>query len=199
MHRWRSTPVRFAACDAELRKAAEAVLHEGESLSSFMEQSLRDEVNRRRMQAEFIARGLAARDEARRTGVCYDADTVHDNCATCSPKPRPKRSPGRELARPLYTRGARRSRETVRLSAGAGHGVRFGACWRRSSRARNCCGGFLAAAASLIGTIPCCVNFPCRLATRAMCFCTRSRMTPPLPSSPCAASAKTTITETRVG
>ena len=48
-----------------LRKAAEGVLREGESLSSFMEQSLRDEVNRRRMQAEFIARGLAARDEVR--------------------------------------------------------------------------------------------------------------------------------------
>jgi predicted transcriptional regulator len=53
------------------------VLHEGESLSSFMEQSLRDEVNRRRMQVEFIARGLAARDDAKRTGVYYDADTVH--------------------------------------------------------------------------------------------------------------------------
>lgn len=63
--------------DPELRQAAEAVLHKGESLSSFMEQSLRDEVNRRRMQAEFVARGLAARDEARRTGEYYHADTVH--------------------------------------------------------------------------------------------------------------------------
>mgnify|MGYP001126788066 CR=1 FL=1 len=63
--------------DPELRQAAEAVLRDGESLSSFMEQSLRDEVNRRRMQAEFIARGLAARDDAERTGVYYDADTVH--------------------------------------------------------------------------------------------------------------------------
>lgn len=57
-----------------LRKAAEAVLREGESLSSFMEQSLRDEVNRRRMQAEFIARGLAAREEAKRTGVYYSKE-----------------------------------------------------------------------------------------------------------------------------
>ncbi|MBS0514326.1 MAG: prevent-host-death protein [Proteobacteria bacterium] len=63
--------------DPELRQAAEAVLREGESLSSFMEQSLRDEVNRRRVQAEFIARGLASREEAKRTGVYYDADTVH--------------------------------------------------------------------------------------------------------------------------
>lgn len=59
-------PLRVAP---ELRQAAEAVLHEGESLSSFMEQTLREEVNRRRMQAEFIARGLAARDDAKRTGV----------------------------------------------------------------------------------------------------------------------------------
>ena len=63
--------------DPALREAAEAVLREGESLSSFMEQSLRDEVSRRRMQSEFIARGLAAREEAQRTGVYHDADTVH--------------------------------------------------------------------------------------------------------------------------
>ena len=57
--------------DPALREAAEAVLREGESLSSFMEQSLRDEVNRRRIQAEFVLRGLAAREDARRTGVYY--------------------------------------------------------------------------------------------------------------------------------
>ncbi|HJP99821.1 MAG TPA: YlcI/YnfO family protein [Rhodanobacteraceae bacterium] len=62
--------------DPELRKAAEAVLKKGESLSSFMEQSLRDEVSRRRNQAEFIARGLAAREEAKRTGVYYTVDEV---------------------------------------------------------------------------------------------------------------------------
>ncbi len=58
----------------ELRQAAEAVLHEGETLSSFMEQTLREEVNRRRVQAEFIARGLAARDEAKRTGEYYSRE-----------------------------------------------------------------------------------------------------------------------------
>jgi predicted transcriptional regulator len=62
--------------EPELRKAAEGVLRQGESLSSFMEQSLRDEVNRRRVQAEFIARGLASREEARRTGVYYTVDEV---------------------------------------------------------------------------------------------------------------------------
>jgi predicted transcriptional regulator len=63
--------------EPKLRKAAESVLHKGESLSGLMEQSLRDEVNRRRMQAEFIARGLAARDEAERTGVYYTVEEVH--------------------------------------------------------------------------------------------------------------------------
>ncbi|MEN1926357.1 YlcI/YnfO family protein [Luteimonas sp. MJ293] len=57
----------------ELRQAAESVLHEDESLSSFMEKTLREEVNRRRMQAEFIARGLAAREEGKRTGVYFTA------------------------------------------------------------------------------------------------------------------------------
>ena len=64
-------PLRVAP---ELRQAAEAVLYEGESLSGLMEKSLRDEVNRRRMQAEFIARGLAARDESKRTGVYYSKE-----------------------------------------------------------------------------------------------------------------------------
>lgn len=64
--------------DPELREAAESVLQKGESLSGLMEQSLRDEVQRRRHQAEFIARGLASREEARRTGEYFDAEQVHD-------------------------------------------------------------------------------------------------------------------------
>jgi len=60
----------------ELRQAAESVLNEGESLSSFMEQSLRANIEKRRVQKEFIARGLAAREEAARTGVYHDADEV---------------------------------------------------------------------------------------------------------------------------
>lgn len=57
--------------EPKLRRAAESVLRDGESLSGLMEQSLRGEVNRRRLQAEFIARGLAAREEAKRTGVYF--------------------------------------------------------------------------------------------------------------------------------
>jgi predicted transcriptional regulator len=64
--------------EPELREAAESVLQKGESLSGLMEQSLRDEVQRRRHQAEFVARGLASRDEARRTGRYIDAQDVLD-------------------------------------------------------------------------------------------------------------------------
>lgn len=72
-------PLRVAP---ELRQAAESVLQEGETLSGLMEQSLRGEVNRRRMQAEFIARGLAAREEAKRTGVYYSIDEVMGSLQT---------------------------------------------------------------------------------------------------------------------
>lgn len=62
--------------DPELRSAAESVLQEGETLSSFVEQSLRANIQRRRAQQEFIARGLAARDAARTSGEYFAADDV---------------------------------------------------------------------------------------------------------------------------
>ncbi|AXV14671.1 prevent-host-death protein [Neorhizobium sp. SOG26] len=62
--------------DPELRAAAESVLKEGETLSAFVESSLRQQVHVRQSQAEFIARGLASREEARRTGEYYSADLV---------------------------------------------------------------------------------------------------------------------------
>ncbi|MDQ0133148.1 hypothetical protein J2T08_001049 [Neorhizobium galegae] len=62
--------------DPELRAAAESVLKEGETLSAFVENSLRAQINYRRTQAEFIARGLASLAEAERTGVYYSAEEV---------------------------------------------------------------------------------------------------------------------------
>lgn len=50
------------------RDDVESVLRKGESLSAFVEESLRQHVERRRMQKEFIARGLAARDKAKAAG-----------------------------------------------------------------------------------------------------------------------------------
>lgn len=62
--------------DPELRQSAESVLEEGESLSSFVEQAIRSTVAQRLAEREFIARGLLARDNARRSGVYVEAADV---------------------------------------------------------------------------------------------------------------------------
>ncbi len=62
--------------EPEFRAEVESVLAEGESLSEFVEASVRASVERRRVQAEFVARGLRSRDEAKRTGDYVDADLV---------------------------------------------------------------------------------------------------------------------------
>jgi len=62
--------------DPALRQAAEDMLADGESLSSFVEQSIRAQVERRQAQRGFIARGLAARDEARRTDIYISSEQV---------------------------------------------------------------------------------------------------------------------------
>jgi len=51
-----------------LRHEAESVLKEGETLSSFVEESLRKHIEQRKFKQEFIGRGLASRDRARATG-----------------------------------------------------------------------------------------------------------------------------------
>lgn len=61
--------------DPELRQAAEAVLRKDESLSAFVETSLRENITHRQVQKEFLARGIAGRDEARRTGKYFDTPT----------------------------------------------------------------------------------------------------------------------------
>lgn len=62
--------------DPQLRHDAETVLAEGESLSQMIEAAVRTQVELRKHQAAFLARGLAARDEARRTGRYISADTM---------------------------------------------------------------------------------------------------------------------------
>jgi hypothetical protein len=64
--------------EAEFRAEVEAVLGDGETLSEFVEASVRASVERRRVQAEFVARGLRSREEARRTGEYVEADAVID-------------------------------------------------------------------------------------------------------------------------
>jgi predicted transcriptional regulator len=73
----KSATIPALRVEPELRRAVEDVLHENESLSAFMESSLRAGVARRQFQREFIARGLAARGEAQRTGEYFEADEVH--------------------------------------------------------------------------------------------------------------------------
>ena len=60
----------------ELRQAAEEMLRPGETLSGFVEESLRRNVERRQAQLAFLARGLASRDEARKSGKYVPADAV---------------------------------------------------------------------------------------------------------------------------
>ncbi len=62
--------------EPDFRAEVEAVLADGETLSEFVEASVRANVERRRVQAEFIARGLRSLNEARRTGANLDADVV---------------------------------------------------------------------------------------------------------------------------
>ena len=62
--------------EPELRAEVESLLGEGETVSEFVEASVRATVLRRRHQAEFVARGLRSLDDARRTGDYVDADAV---------------------------------------------------------------------------------------------------------------------------
>ncbi|PIP01541.1 MAG: prevent-host-death protein, partial [Zetaproteobacteria bacterium CG23_combo_of_CG06-09_8_20_14_all_54_7] len=62
-----------------LRQDAESVLREGETLSSFVEESLRKQIEHRKFHQEFIARGLAARDKARASGSYASKNEVMDS------------------------------------------------------------------------------------------------------------------------
>ncbi|SAL75284.1 prevent-host-death protein [Caballeronia peredens] len=67
----KSATIPALRVEPELREAVEGVLEENETFSSFMETALRAGVARRQLQREFIARFLAAREEARRTGAFF--------------------------------------------------------------------------------------------------------------------------------
>lgn len=79
--------------DPDLRRAAEELLGEGETLSSFVEESLREGIRRRRLQGEFIARGLRARDNAQKTGHYVGSDAVIDRLETLLSKAGATRHP----------------------------------------------------------------------------------------------------------
>jgi len=60
----------------ELRREAESVLADGETLSAFILDSVARNVAARRAQQEFIARGLASAARAKKTGRYITADAV---------------------------------------------------------------------------------------------------------------------------
>lgn len=90
----KSSTIPSIRVEPEFRKQAENVLREDETLSSFVETALTEAIDRRMLHAEFIARGLASRDDARRTGVYHAAADVHAELAErlgLSPKGKRKR------------------------------------------------------------------------------------------------------------
>jgi len=60
----------------ELRKQAEAVLEEGETLSGFVLDALTRSIEYRKLRLEFIARGLASAAQTKRTGRYIAAERV---------------------------------------------------------------------------------------------------------------------------
>jgi vancomycin resistance protein YoaR len=62
--------------EQELRAELEAVLVQGETISGFVEASVRNAVEFRRVQARFHERGEAAWEHYQRTGVSVPVDQV---------------------------------------------------------------------------------------------------------------------------
>lgn len=77
----KSATIPSIRVEPEFRNRAERVLRDNETLSSFVETAMEEAIERRTMQAEFVARGLASRDEAKRTGIYHSADHVHKEIA----------------------------------------------------------------------------------------------------------------------
>jgi len=59
-----------------LRQEVESVLKEGETLSGFVEESLRRHVEQRKFQQNFMARALSARERAEVTGNYVSKDQL---------------------------------------------------------------------------------------------------------------------------
>jgi predicted transcriptional regulator len=65
----------------ELRKQAESVLEQGETLSGFVLDALTRSIDYRKTRQEFIARGLASAAQAKKTGKYVSAARVIDKLA----------------------------------------------------------------------------------------------------------------------
>jgi len=72
------TPLPPLRVNPQLCHGAESVLQPGETLSQFIEQAVRYQVELRKAQADFLARGLAAEERAQASGRYRSADEVID-------------------------------------------------------------------------------------------------------------------------
>jgi hypothetical protein len=72
----KSATIPSVRVEPELRAEVESLLGEGETVSEFVEASVRATVLRRRHQAEFMARGLRSLETARQTADYVEADVV---------------------------------------------------------------------------------------------------------------------------
>lgn len=68
-------PVRV---EPAIRTEIESALHEGESLSQFVEAAVLQAARRRKADQEFLARGRASLDNAKKTGEFYPVTGVLD-------------------------------------------------------------------------------------------------------------------------
>ncbi|PUE57837.1 prevent-host-death protein [Limnohabitans sp. Rim8] len=62
--------------EPEFRTAVESLLHEGESLSQFVENAVRDTLMQRQHQSEFLARGIQSLETARQSNDYVEADDM---------------------------------------------------------------------------------------------------------------------------
>ncbi len=72
----RSTTLPPLRVTPAMRREAEAVLEQGETLSAFVLASVEQQIEARRAREQFIERGLASGAEARRTGRYVTANAV---------------------------------------------------------------------------------------------------------------------------
>lgn len=72
----KSSTIPSIRVEPELRAEVESMLSDGETVSEFVETSVRAAVAQRRNQAEFIARGLRSLEESQRFGEYVEADVV---------------------------------------------------------------------------------------------------------------------------
>ena len=64
--------------EPEFRSTVESLLRDSETLTQFVENSVRETVARRRNQAEFLSRGIQSLEAARNHDDYIDADIVLD-------------------------------------------------------------------------------------------------------------------------